>query len=92
VKLRVRYSSQLRTAMGRDEDELELPAGSSLEMLLMALAERNSQAAAHLVAGGRPRASLLVVINDRAIPARQAAATVLAEGDVVDLLPPIAGG
>jgi molybdopterin converting factor small subunit len=33
-----------------------------------------------------------MIVNGAAIPAQQAATTVLSEGDTVALLPPIAGG
>jgi sulfur carrier protein ThiS len=35
---------------------------------------------------------LLIVVNETAIPAREAATTELHANDVVTLLPPIAGG
>ena len=94
MKLRVQYSAQLRTAVGRSYDELELPDGSSLAALLDHLASRlDEAAAAHLMApGGAIRPSLLIVVNDSAAPVHAAAVTALKHGDVVLLLPPIAGG
>ena len=41
---------------------------------------------------GHARPSLLVVVNDSAVSAREAATTMLHSDDVVTLLPPIAGG
>jgi molybdopterin synthase sulfur carrier subunit len=94
MKLRVQYTAQLREAVGRPHDELELPEGSSLADLLRQLAvQMDEAAAAHLIApGGRLRPSLLVVVNESATSIHVAAATVLRHGDVVLLLPPIAGG
>lgn len=94
MKLRVQYTAQLRAAVGRPEEEVELPEGSNLATLLAHLAERLTDgAASHLLAsGGRLRPSLLVVVNDTAASAEEAAATVLQPGDVVLLMPPIAGG
>lgn len=94
MKLRVQYSAQLRTAVGRPHDELDLPDGSSLAALLDHLADSLDEAAsAHLfVPGGGFRPGLLIVVNDLAAPVHAAATTKLRHGDVVLLLPPIAGG
>ena len=93
MKVRVCYTAQLRTALGRTEEEVELPSGSSLQALLVHLAERHPAAAAHLLAEpGRPRPSLLCAIKDAAIPIQHAAVTILNPNDIVTLLPPIAGG
>ncbi|MCI0360121.1 MAG: MoaD/ThiS family protein [Planctomycetaceae bacterium] len=94
MKLRVQYTAQLRTAVGRTEDEVELPEGSSLAALVEHLAAQLDDAAAgHLVGpGGGIRPSLLVVVNEAAAPAHAVATTSLQDGDVVLLLPPIAGG
>jgi molybdopterin converting factor small subunit len=41
---------------------------------------------------GQAQSSLLMVVNDAAVSAREAASLPLKDGDVVLLLPPIAGG
>lgn len=94
MKLRVQYTAQLRTAIGRPEEEIELPDGSSLAVLLDHLAARLDEgAAAHLrTASGQFARNLLVVVNDAPAMSHDASATVLKAGDVVLLLPPIAGG
>jgi molybdopterin synthase sulfur carrier subunit len=94
MKLRVQYTAQLRTAVGRSDDELELPEGSSLAALLKHLATQLDEVAAgHLIGfGGSIRPGLLIVVNDSATAVHAAATTVLRHGDVVLLLPPIAGG
>jgi molybdopterin converting factor small subunit len=93
MNLRVQYMAQLRTTVGRIEECAELPEGSRLLDLLVHLASVHAPAKSHLLAdSGQARPSLLMVVNDSAVPARDAAATVLRAGDVVTLLPPIAGG
>lgn len=94
MKLYVQYMAQLRTAIGRSEDEVELPDGSSLAQLLVCLAARGGRdVEPHLITEtGKTRPSLLVVVNETAVSARHAATTVLQPGDKVTLLPPIAGG
>jgi molybdopterin synthase sulfur carrier subunit len=94
MKLRVEYTAQLRTISGRPADEIELPAGSNVGELLQHLARHLGDGAApHLLTseGIAPR-SLLVVVNDKAAPAYEAAHRQLQPGDTVLLLPPIAGG
>jgi molybdopterin synthase catalytic subunit/molybdopterin synthase sulfur carrier subunit len=94
MKLRVQYTAQMRTVAGRNEDEVELPEGSSLATLLDHLADRlGRDAAAHLVtAAGEAQCSLLIVLNDSAVASHQASTTFLGADDVITLLPPIAGG
>ena len=94
MKLRVQYMGQLRTAAGRSEEEIELPESTSLTTLLSKLASRLGDGAApHLVtAAGHAQGGLLIVVNGSAIAAPHAAATLLRPGDIVTLLPPIAGG
>jgi MoaD family protein len=93
MKVRVQYTAQLRTAAGRPEEEIDLPEGSSLADLLSHLAVSLDGAAQQLVAAdGRVHRSLLVVVNDSALASHDASTTTLRCGDVVMLLPPIAGG
>jgi molybdopterin converting factor small subunit len=94
MKLRVHYTAQMRAAAGRSEDEVELPEGSSLAALLSHLADLlGRDAAGHLVTvNGQMQCGLLIVVNDSAISPCQSSTTVLQGGDVVTLLPPIAGG
>lgn len=93
MKLRVQYTAQLRTAVGRPEDEVEMPEGSTLAELVVHLAQRLDGVASHLVAAdGRLDRNLLVVVNGQAVARSEAVEMSLRGGDVVLLLPPIAGG
>jgi molybdopterin converting factor small subunit len=93
MKIQVKYSAQLRTALQRAEEDLELPPDSRLSELLLQLAERHVAGRPHLLnAKGTFQASLLIVVNESAVAANDAAGWQLKEGDVVLLLPPIAGG
>jgi sulfur-carrier protein len=92
MKLHVQYTGQLRTAMGRPEESIELPEGSDLHGLLEHLF-RNREAAVRshvLTETGQLRRSLLVAINGQAVTAD--AKSALRHGDVVTFMPPIAGG
>ena len=93
MKLHVKYTAQLRAALQRPEDVVELANTSCLSDLLTHLAELHPAGRPHLLSGaGQINACLLVVVNKSAVAAGDAASVQLHEGDVVLLLPPIAGG
>lgn len=93
MKLRVKYTAQLRTAIDRAEEVVELPAESRVTELLAHLAGLHQAGQPHLqCASGDVPAGLLIVVNESAVSARDASSVRLNEGDVVTLLPPIAGG
>ena len=92
--VRVEFTGQLRAASGRADDRVELPEGATVAMLFEQLVRRcGDPVRPHLVdSTSQPQPSLLVAINGTAVASRQAASTVLRDGDAVVLLPPIAGG
>jgi MoaD family protein len=94
MKVRVQYTAQLRASVGRGEDELELAEGSSLADLLSHLASCWDRAAqVHILSDtGQPRLSLLLVVNGMAVAVSDSSKTNLRAGDVITLMPPIAGG
>ena len=94
MRLRVQYTAQLRAVVGRIEEEIELPEGSTLaELLVHVASEVCRDAASHLLTpGGDLQPSLLVAVNQGAVSLRDARAVFVNTGDVVTLLPPIAGG
>lgn len=93
MKVLVQYTAQLRAAIGRSEEYVDLPDAATLRDLLVQLAAACEAAGSHLVTeAGEPRPSLLVVLNNIATPAGGAASIALRAGDTVTLLTPIAGG
>lgn len=88
--MNVRYFAAARAAAGVEEERFELPAGSSVEDLLAAVltVERPEPPA-----GTPPLARLLsrssFLLNEVAVRDRSVA---LGPDDVVDVLPPFAGG
>lgn len=94
MKLRVQYMAQLRTAIGCSEEERELSDGASLAELLSQLAaSHGADAGKHLfTAAGLVQPSLMIAVNGTAAPTRNVAEIALRCGDVVTLMPPIAGG
>jgi molybdopterin converting factor small subunit len=93
MKLEVQFMGQVRTAVGRSAETVDLPEGSNLRELLVHLANLHPDAAPHLITvAGQSCPNLLLVVNGSAIPAGGAAAVRLAAGDAICLMPPIAGG
>ncbi len=94
MRVRVSYHAQLRSAIGRPSDDVELVAGASVLTLLEQLASRaDDNVCSHLFASPAViRPSLLVVLNNAPLPHALAATTQLKDADSISLLPPIAGG
>ena len=86
----VRYFAAARAAAGMDEEHFELPAGSTVESLLAAVLDvERPEPPAGTPPLDRILARSSLLLNEVAVRDR---ATVLAAGDVVDVLPPFAGG
>ena len=81
----VRYFGAARAASGVDEERL--PAGRALSVVLADLRGRPGAAGAPSMAKVLDRSSFL--LNEVAM---RDPATVLHDGDVLDILPPFAGG
>ncbi len=94
IDLRVQYLAQLRTARGVAEESCQLPEGATLEQLLVQLASTHgAEVAKHLhTSAGVVQPSLMIAVNGVAVPTRQSPQTMLRSGDIVTLMPPIAGG
>ncbi len=93
MKVRVQYMAQLRTLLGVSEEQFELPEASDVMTLVKQMAQQRSAAAPHLLAASDSlRPSLLIAINGAAIALQTTESIRLHDGDVVTLLPPIAGG
>ena len=81
MRIRLLYFASFRDALKKDEELLELPAGTSVDSLWEELRKRNSWLS-------RFASIPAVAVNcEYVAPAR-----ILAENDEVAFLPPIAGG
>jgi sulfur-carrier protein len=83
VGVTVRYFAGAKAAAGTRSEDVTVPAGATVDDLITALAADHGDALARVLAA----ASFLldeVAVRDRTV--------VLAEGAVVDVLPPFAGG
>ena len=81
MNVRIRYFALLRDRLGRDQETIELPDGSTAFDLLEVLA-RGSE----VIAGARR--SLQVAVNQEMVPLSHP----LSGGDEVALIPPVSGG
>ena len=93
MKIRVHLTGQLRGILKQDEEMFELPSAATVYDALVLIAACHESARLQFVTEqGEIRPSLLLVVNDAAIPARQAASIQLNEQDHLTILPPISGG
>jgi molybdopterin converting factor small subunit len=84
----VRYWAAARAAAGVDSETYEVTGGTTLADLLARVLDRHRD---------RPRlpdvlAVCSALVGDRPVGSRDPAQVTLAPGDVVELLPPFAGG
>jgi len=94
MSIRVCYVAQARKVAGVSEDVVPWRVGLTLPALLDDLATaRDTDFHTFLFrSDGRLQATLLIAINDQPVPRGSAETTLLNEGDVVTLIPPVAGG
>jgi molybdopterin synthase catalytic subunit len=81
MNVRVLYFAVVRERLSRDDETVELPAGATVDALVDELCRR------HPVLSGL-RAACKVAVNQEIARGDQ----VLADGDEVALIPPVAGG
>ena len=84
----VRYWAGVRAAAGVESDAFAVEGSTTLDGLLAAVRARHAD---------RPRLAEVigvcsVLVGDRPVGGRDAQAVVVRPGDVVELLPPFAGG
>jgi len=81
MRIKLLYFAVVRERLGREGEELEMPDGATARALLAELERR------HPALGGL-RSALKLAVNEEFAPVER----VLADGDVVALIPPVAGG
>jgi molybdopterin synthase catalytic subunit len=81
MRVRVLYFAVVRERLGREDEALDVAAGITARGLLELVEQRHPQLAGL-------RTALKVAVNEEFVPSEH----VLAEGDVVALIPPVAGG
>lgn len=84
MRLKVLYLARLRDTLGLGNEEIELPAASTVATLIGHLRDRGGSWAAELAAGRAVRVAVNQVMTDSFAPLRDA--------DEVALFPPVTGG
>jgi molybdopterin converting factor small subunit len=94
MSIRVCYLAQARKIAGVSEDITPWRAGLTLSAALDELAAtRSPEFRAFLFRDdGRLQPTLLITINDQPVARSSAATAALNDGDVVTMIPPVAGG
>ena len=92
MKIKVRYTAQLKKAMGRREEFVEIPNGTLIVNLLGVLLQQNKEAFTDIVFddNGDFLNAVLLILNGQqtSIDSIQS----LNENDVITIMSPIAGG
>ena len=95
MKVRVRSIALIRSLLGKDQIELLLSEGATVEDALARLVEIGDPKLASYLAEPKEKsahAPLRIMVNGRDITVLQGRSTVLADGDDMLVLIPIAGG
>lgn len=95
MKVKVRYFTTLRELSGTREEELEITKGSTLNELLDLVSVKYGEEAfnyLHVNTTGTIDPSIQFLINGGSIRNLHGLTTVLNEGDVVAIIPPVGGG
>ena len=95
MKVRVRSIALIRSLLGKEQIELSLPDGATVEDALARLIEIGDPKLASYIAEPTEKsahAPLRIMVNGRDITVLQGRNTVLADGDDVLVFIPIAGG
>ena len=80
MRIKVRYFASVREMIGLSEEEMAVPAGSTIASLIERLKDSHEPL--------RHTRSLLVAVNGEFVDMEHG----LGEGDVVALFPPVSGG
>ena len=93
MKITFRTFATFREVIGAGETALILPPGATVGRLLENLCTAHPGLRAHVFDGaGQIKPYILILKNGRSVMSLQQLDTVINEGDVVALFPPVAGG
>ena len=94
MNIKVRFEAQLRQAAGTDIADIDLDEPNSVANVFSVVSEKFGKDVSSrlLDQDGNPQRSLLVFVNDQPVANDCFNDGSLSEGDVISILPPIAGG
>jgi len=90
----VKYYAMLRERVGKKNEALSMPEKTSVRKLLDVLVERNGEEFAKYVydKDKRLKSQLSFMLNGVNIKSLDGGDTILNQGDVLSLMPPVGGG
>jgi molybdopterin synthase sulfur carrier subunit len=95
LRINVRFFAAVRELVGSREETLELPEGGTVENLLDLLVERHGKPFRDYVYDPKSdelRRSLQILVGDKPMSALNGPSTVLTDGCVLAIIPPVGGG
>ncbi len=94
MNIKVRFEAQLRQAAGTDIADIDLEESNSISRVFSVVSEQFGKDVSSrlLDQDGNPQKSLLVFVNDQPVAYDCFTEGTLNDGDIVSILPPIAGG
>lgn len=92
LKIQTKYYAVLRERLGKTSEEFELPQGSTVTDFLEKLRQVYGGVLGDLFEGGGLKTGFALALNGESLDKSLWASTRLKDGDVVVILPPIAGG
>ena len=95
VKVKVQFFAAVRELVGAGEETLELPEHSTVTVLLDSVVKRHGEGLRDYLYGpktGHLRPSIQLLIGDKPVSAIGGLSTVLSDGGVFAIIPPVGGG
>ncbi len=96
LEIKVRYFTVLRETVGKREETFSFPddAPVTVDLVLKTLSQKYGSCFTEYVYGesGEPRGFLQFLINGVSVAALNGLVSVLGDGDVLAILPPVGGG
>jgi MoaD family protein len=95
MKVKVQYFASVRELINLREETLDLEGGSTVEDLLRLLATKHGENLGGYLFDpktSKPRSYLQFLLNQQSISALNGLSTLLADGAVFAIIPPVGGG
>lgn len=93
MKITFRTFATFREVIGAREMQLALPPGEKIRELLSTLCNAHPRLRGHLFDdAGQIRPYIIILKNGRSVTSLQQLDTIINEGDVIAVFPPVAGG